>query len=48
MVGFEVYPKRSEIHTKTVKLYKKGAAFKSPGDKSCEIKGGGHEIAAMM
>ena len=23
-------------------------AFKSLGEKSCEIKGGGHEIAAMM
>ena len=27
---------------------KKSAAFKSLGEKSCEIKGGGHEMAAMM
>ena len=37
--------KRSEIHIKTAKLYKKGAAFKK---KSCEIKGGSHEKAAMI
>ena len=36
------------IHSKTAKLYKKGAAFKSLGEESCEIKGGGHELAAMM
>ena len=31
--------KRSEIHSKTAKLYKRGVAFKSMGEKSCEIKG---------
>ena len=36
--------KRNEIHAKTIKLYKRGAAFKKPG---CEIKGGGHEMAAI-
>ena len=29
-------------------LLKKSAALKSLGEKSCEIKGGGHEMAAMM
>ena len=33
---------------KTAKLYKKGAAFTSQGEKSCEIKGGSHEIAVIM
>ena len=36
------------LSPKRNRLYKKGAAFKSPGEKSCEIKGGGHEMAAMM
>ena len=27
---------------------KNGAALKSLGEKSCEIKGGGQEMAAMM
>ena len=44
IVGFGVYL----IHTKTAKLYKKGVAFKGLGEKSCEIKGGGHEMAAMV
>ena len=38
----------SEIHTKTAKLSKNGAALKSLGEKSCEINGGGQEMAAMM
>ena len=45
MVGFGYIFKRSEIHAKTTELYKKVAAFKKPG---CEIKGGMHEMAAMM
>ena len=36
------------IHSKTAKLSKRSAAFKSLGEKSCEIKGGGQEMAAMM
>ena len=36
------------IHTKTAKLYKKERPSKSLGGKSCEIEGGGHEMAAMM
>ena len=35
------------MQKKTAKLYKKGAA-KSLSVKSCEIKGGGHEMAAML
>ena len=33
------------VHTKTAKLYKKGVAVNGKG---CEIKGGGHEMAAIM
>ena len=36
-----------KIH-KTAKLYKKCAAFKSLDEKGFEIKGGGHEMAALM
>ena len=39
--------KRSEIHSKAAKLQKKSVALKSLGEKSCEIKGGGQEMAAM-
>ena len=35
-------------HTKTAKLEKNGVALKSLSEKSCEIKGGGQEMAAMM
>ena len=38
-----IYP-----HKKTAKLWKNGVALKSLGEKSCEIKGGGQEMAAMM
>ena len=36
------------IHAKTAKLHKKGVAFKSLDEETCEIKGSGHEMAAMM
>ena len=37
-----------EIHAKTVKLYKRVQPSKSLGEKSCEIKGDGHEMVAMI
>ena len=51
---------RTSIHAKTAKLYKKSMIVTFPNcikecsiqkawvKKSCEIKGGGHEMAAMM
>ena len=36
------------VHTKAAKLRKNGAALKLLGVKSCGIKGGGQEMAAMM
>ena len=36
------------VHTKTAKLYKRVWPSKIPDGKGCEIKGGGHEMAAMM
>ena len=39
--------KRSDIHTKQPSC-KKGAALKSLGEESCEIKGGSQQMAAMM
>ena len=35
------------INAKTAKLYKR-VHLQSLGEKSCEIKGGGHEMAVMM
>jgi len=35
--------KRSEIYSKTAKLWKSGAALKSLGEKGWEIKGSGQE-----
>ena len=40
--------KISEILAQTAKLYKKGEAFKSLGEKSCEIKGGGAVMMFMI
>ena len=37
-----------KIHAKIAKLYKRGWPSKSLGEKSCEIKGGGHEISEMI
>ena len=44
----QVFIQVNVIHTKQPKLYKNGAAFKKSSEQSCEIKGGSHEIAAMM
>ena len=53
-----LYDRTSKSMQKKAKLYKKGATFpncikrvqpsKSLGEKSREIKGGSHEMAAMM
>ena len=40
--------KISEILAKTAKLYKKGGALKSLGEKSCEIKGGSTVMMFMI
>jgi len=41
--------KINKIYSKTAKLWKSGAALKSQGEKSWEIKGSGQEcMAAMM
>ena len=45
---FKIHNKDVKSMQKTVKLYKKGVAFENTGGKSCEIKDGGHEMAAMV
>ena len=42
------YTKRSETHTKQPSCIKRVWPSNSLGEKSCEIKGGGHEMAAVM
>ena len=39
---YKLYPHKNS------QAVKKGAALKSLGEKSCEIKGGGQQMAAMM
>ena len=39
--------KKSE-NAKTVKLYKRVRPSKNLGEKSCEIKGGGHEMMMII
>ena len=43
------YKRVTTIHANTANLYEKGEAFnKTWVKKSCEIKGGSHEMAVMM
>ena len=46
--SFKIHSKEVKSMQKTVKMYKKGVAFENTGGKSCEIKDGGHEMAAMV
>ena len=39
---------KSDIYTKTASCEKKGAAPKCQGEKRCEIKGGGQEMAVII
>ena len=42
------YKEVKSTQKKNSQVVKNGAALKSLGEKGCEIKGGGQEIAAMM
>ena len=44
----EVKSTQKKSKKNTAKLGKSGTALKSLGEKSCEIKGGGQEMAAIM
>ena len=43
-----IFKLQKEIPTKTAQLYKNGCDLQKSWVKSCEIKDGGHEMAAMI